>query len=355
MQRIVTAFLLLTAACSGARREAPVVAVAEGDSLTLASKAITSGAWLGERRWAVLSPDDATVWLLDFSARTTSVLGRPARDYRNPFALFAAADTLYVDDWGLARVTVWNREGRLLDSLRGPPALRGNLPFARGPSGAFYVSVRPHPGPDGSGNRDSAVVIRTGPRLEPRDTVARLAPFDLAEVEGDAGRRLERRVFSGEDAWGVAPDGAFWVARVSHNRVEWFPPDGDRIKGPMLPDPVYPVSRLDREAFLQKFPPALRRTADRLPFAEIKPPFVGGVTGADGSIWLRKSRELTDSVQRYHQIDRSGDLALLVEVPFVGEVLAVSLDRLLVAEGLEASIRLWEIARPVAPGASASP
>ena len=43
---------------------------------------------------------------------------------------------------------------------------------------------------------------------------------------GEPGHRFERRVFSGTDHWGSLPDGALWVARVYHNRVDFRSPDG---------------------------------------------------------------------------------------------------------------------------------
>jgi len=149
-------------------------------------------------------------------------------------------------------------------------------------------------------------------------------------------------VFSGEDAWGVLPDGTIWVARVKHNRVWVFEPGGAGDRGPMLPDPVFPVTLLDKEAFLQGFPDGLRRTAERLPFADIKPPFVAGLTGGDGLIWLQKSRELQDSVQMYQRVGLDGELQAMIRVPMPARILAVSPDHVLVAEPLDDGERLWQ-------------
>ena len=131
----------------------------------------------------------------------------------------------------------------------------------------------------------------------------------------------------------------------------------------MLPDPVYPVTRADRQAFLNRFPPALRQTAERLPFAEIKPPFVAGLTegGDGGTIWLQKSRRLSDSVQVYHRVGPDGKLEALVRLPLTGRVLAASPSHLLVAkpvardEGAGTGVKLWQFANPPLPGPQASP
>ena len=346
-------FLLGLLGCQN-RIDAPTLDLAPtDDTLTLTFGALTEGAWLHDQVWAVLSPDDATVWLVDFHAGAVTPLGSSGTSYRNPYGVFSAGDTLFINDWGMGRTTMWSSDGDLLDAIQATDATRGTLPRGRDGVGRFYVALRPHPGPDGRGNEDSAVVVRTDTRMETADTIAMLAPFDIEEVFGDAGRRFERRVFSGEDAWGVFPDGALWIARVKHNRVWWYT-DDEEHRGSMLPDPVYPVTRADREVFLRRFPEGLRGTAQRLPFADIKPPFRSGVTGGDGMIWLEKSRELQDTVQMYHRVGRDGELEALIRVPLPARVLAVSPSGVLVAESVEDGVRLWQFAN-VQDTAQASP
>ena len=145
-------------------------------------------------------------------------------------------------------------------------------------------------------------MVQANPEFTRIDTIARLAPLDIAEVIGDAGRRFERRVFSGVDRWGVLPDGSLWVARVYENRVDWRSPEGKWSKGVALPDRVLEVTRYDRELFLRKFPAELRRTAQDLPFAALKPPFEAGVSEPAGQVWLEKSRAPADSSRRYHVV-----------------------------------------------------
>ena len=121
----------------------------------------------------------------------------------------------------------WTLDGAL--RRRDPRAERGTrraAPTPATPRAGYYLELRRTPGPDGQGNRDSASGRPGPPALERTDTIARLAPLDIAEVVGDAGRRFERRVFSGVDQWGALPDGSLWVARVYENRVDWRDPDG---------------------------------------------------------------------------------------------------------------------------------
>jgi hypothetical protein len=227
--------------------------------------------------------------------------------------------------------------------------VRGVLPRARDGEGRYYLELRPHPGPDGQGNRDSAAVIRAPAGFERADTVAHLAPLDIAEVESDAGRRFERRVFSGVDQWGALPDGSLWVARVYANRVDWRDPAGHWNHGDALPDRVLEVTRYDRELFVRKFPPELRSTAEQLPFAPVKPPFEAGFTSPDGLVWLEKSRAPADSSRRYHVVDRRGRLTEEIRLPGPGRIIAVGGGTALAAEPSHDGIRLLRFALPAPP------
>jgi hypothetical protein len=183
-------------------------------------------------------------------------------------------------------------------------------------------------------------VIRSDPALTRIDTIARLAPLDIAEVIGDAGRRFERRVFSGVDRWGVLPDGSLWVARVYDNRVDWRAPDGKWSRGASLPDRVLEVTRYDRELFLRRFPAELRRTAQDLPFAALKPPFEAGLTSPKGQVWLEKSRAPADSSRRYHVVVRE------IRIGGQGRILGLGNNQALVAEVARDGTRLIIIPVP---------
>ena len=69
--------LLLAAACGGKPTpQIPVTVLQPGrDTLHVLFGEATQGAWLGGQRWAVISPFNATVAVLDFGARTTALLG----------------------------------------------------------------------------------------------------------------------------------------------------------------------------------------------------------------------------------------------------------------------------------------
>lgn len=334
LARRSTALALALAACGDTAPPTPVVELRpEGDTVATGFAEIVDGVWLGGERWAVVAPLDATVSVVDLAAgQVTPLGGDSGGEIRSPAQVYLAGDTLYVGDWGLRRTTLWTPAGRLIRAIPVHEEVRGSLPEARDASGRWYVELAPRGGADGGGNRDSAAVVLASPGFEQVDTVARLAPLDLAEVTTEAGRRFERRVFSGEDAWGVADDGSLWLARAKENRVDWRAPDGSWVRGQALPDRVLEVTRYDRELFYQKFPPELRATAERLPFAPIKPPFEAGHTAPSGHVWLEKSRAPADSVRRYHEVDRQGRLLREIRVPGPGRIVAVGAAAVLVAE-----------------------
>jgi hypothetical protein len=343
----------LLAACGSTPPRAIVEITPSGDTLFAPLGEVTEAVWLGGDRWVVLAQPEEAVAVVDFGRRSVTPLGgRTARELRSPSNLFFAEDTLYIGDWGLRRLTLWSPPSRMVRSIPAPAIVRGTLPRARDTAGWFYLDLYPAPGPDGSGNRDSAVVIRANAGWTRADTIARLAPIEIAEVVGQAGRRFERRVFSGLDRWGVLPDGSLWVARVYDNRVDWRAPDGTWSRGVPLPDRVLEVTRYDRELFLRRFPPELRRTAQELPFAALKPPFEAGLTAATGEIWLEKSRAPADSSRRYHVVDRTGRLVREVRVKGQGRILALGQGTALFAEPAPDGTRLVAIRLASEPSVS---
>jgi hypothetical protein len=347
---LLTILALGLLACGGARPGTPVLELPlAGDTLPTTYSDITAAVWLGGSRWAILAPDDEAVAIADFGKKAlTPLRGGSSKALRNPSNVFVSGDTLYVGDWGLRRVTLWTSSGQLIRSIPASTSVRGTLPRARDQAGTFYLDLFPLPGPDGSGNRDSAAVVRVDSSGSRADTIARLAPLDIAEVQGDAGRRFERRVFSGVDRWGVLPDGSLWLGRVYDNRVDWRGPDGRWNRGQSLPDRVLEVTRYDRELFLRKFPAELRRTAQELPFAAIKPPFEAAMASARGDVWLEKSRAPADSSRRYHVVNREGRLEHEIRVPGHGRILAAGTNSVLVAEPTAAGIRLIRVGLPPA-------
>ncbi|HEX6644641.1 MAG TPA: hypothetical protein VF037_08185 [Gemmatimonadales bacterium] len=318
---------LVLAACTEPPPIPAATLVARGDTLRLPIVEASDGAAFGEGRFAVLSQADNAVAIVNPAAGTFRVIDQSGGELQHPTLLFSLADTLFVSDWARRRVTAWTAEGRLARSIPASDALRGALPRAIDASGSLYFEIAPPSRRDGSGNRDSAAVVRVtaAGRI---DTIARLAPLDIAEVTGDQGRRFERRVFSGDDEWGVLPDGTLWVARTYQNRVDWRDSSGV-TEGDRLGDRVLEVTRTDRERFAERFPPELRASAERLPYSPIKPPFVRAFTALPDEVWLEKSRSVYDSMQLYHRVGRDGKLIREIRLPGWGRAIAASAGKAL--------------------------
>ncbi|MEP7325758.1 MAG: hypothetical protein ABI836_07415 [Gemmatimonadota bacterium] len=332
MSKSFLALLVTVAtACDGGGPNAaiPISLGTPIDSLDSPYSYLDHAVWLGENRWAVVAPNEHVVVMVDLGQHSTAVLGGARhQEYAEPFGIFKSGDSLYVDDWGKRAVTVWN--GGYVGTMDIGQFIRGAFPEARDRAGRFYSKLPPFAGPDGSGNRDSAAIVAmSGTRA---DTIGRLAPPDIAEVFGDAGRRFEPRALSGSDAWGVLPDGTLWIARITQNRVDRRSPEGKWSRGEQLPDRVLEVLPEDRDIFLLQFPPDLRSTAEKVPFAIIKPPFVSAFTGPDGNVWLMKNYSLLDSTRSVQRVGADGKLMAQYEYPGYGRVIGGNNEVLLVAE-----------------------
>ena len=327
--------LLLLAACGPGRQPPPVSRLAApADTITLTDTEIADALWLGGDRWALLTPQAKTVRIVDFASRRVQVLGRPGKDYTEPFAIFRAGDSLYVDDWGMRRVTGWTLDGRLALTQVAPAPFRGALPRARDGEGRWYAELRPFPGSDGSGNLAPGAVVRWREGTV-GDTVASLVPYELDRVTRNGATRYERLVFSGVDQWGVRPDGTLWLARVIPNLLEQCAPaHGPCTAGPPLPDRVLEVTLQDREYFLMGFPKDQRSLAEGIPFAIIKPPFDRAFAAADGAVWLERSRMLTDTTRSYHLLGAGGEALLEVRLPNAQRILGADPIHLLAIDPL---------------------
>ena len=276
----------------------------------------------------------------DAPARLRSARG--GKELRNPSTLFRAGDTLVRGRLGpAAHVAAGPSTGASparSRRRRGPrrPSPRAAMPRAGStcelaPAARARRSGQPRLGRGGADADPGSTRV---------DTIARLAPLDIAEVTGDAGRRFERRVFSGADQWGALPDGSVWVARVYENRVDWRDPDGpvDPRRAAARPgargDPLR--SRALRPQVSARASQHGRAASVRAGEAAVR----GRASPArTGEVWLEKSRAPVDSSRRYHVVDRQGRLRRGDPGPGPGRIIAVGTDAALVAEPSRDGVR----------------
>ena len=332
----------LSLACEG-RRDIPMTALGSPvDSIPIPYSYVSDAVYLGSDRWAFVAPNERVAVIADLDSDSFTVLGGAKHEeYQEPFAIFRTGDSLYVNDWGKRSLTVWSIDGSFGRAIPASSFVNGALPRARDSQGWFYSAVYPPARNDGSGNRDSAYIVSLSRDMRTADTLARLAPPDIAEVLGQGGsRRFTPRAMSGRDEWGVLPDGTVWIARVTQNRVDWRAPDGKWREGQPLPDRVLTVEEEDRQRFLLQFPAELRSDAAQTPFAIIKPPFESAFADLGGNVWLVKSFSLYDSTRSVQRVDSEGRLSRQLEYLGYGRVAGTSGDRVLVAEMSDKGHRL---------------
>ena len=358
MRRLAGA-LLLAAACGPGRAQVPPDEMLPfGSDTILTHWSELPLAATSQSRFVVVSADWDSASFTNFAGHALESLGGAKQHaYPHPFQVFASRDTVYLADWGKRHTTVWTPDGKLVDSLPVADALRGTYVRGRDAAGNWYFQVDPVPGKDGSGNQDSAAIVRAPHNLTRFDTVARLTPLELAQVRRDNQTRFERRVFSGNDFWGVWPDGTVWIARRFANQLETVSPQGKVAHGLGLPDPVFEITGPDRMEYLHSYPEEVRPKEMDVAWAIIHPPFYAAHAAPDGSVWLEKSKPAADSLRKIHVLDRSGALARVLVIKGQGRLLAVGADHLLLGERSPDGVRLIQVRIPSAlsPSAPASP
>lgn len=341
--------LLLGAACQAAPSPPPPTYVAEpiGDTLMAPVVNVAHAVAQPDQQWALLGIEEGTVLRADFGAGTVARYpGITADEVPGAAMLFGNADTIYVGDWALQRVTAWTRDGRRVDAIPTPDALHGAFPRARDAAGQWYFSLAAPAGPDGMGVRDSGAVVRADPYLTRFDTLVRLAPPEVVEVNRGGRMRLETRALTGHDRWGVLPDGTLWLARNNQNQVFWYPPKGGApIHTEPLPDPILPISEMDRQIYIRRYPEANRPDAAIVPFALVKPPFERAFAPGDGRVWLFDSAPALDSVRTFQVADSTG-WVLSISVASYGVALDVTRDEILMGEENPEGVRLLRFRIP---------
>ncbi|HEX3927759.1 MAG TPA: hypothetical protein VHW65_07165 [Gemmatimonadales bacterium] len=353
MRLIILTSLVVLAACAPPKPPpATVTITAVADTVVASVVSIGNAVPLSDGRWAALALEEGRVELVDFAKhRADPFPGITKAEVPDPTVLLSVGDTIILGDWGLRRFTAWTVTGGRLAAWPVPDALRGAFPRARDAAGQWYFAVSPPAKPDGSTLLDSAAIVRSDAQLTRFDTLGRLAPPDLASVDAGSGPRFQRRALSGEDNWGVAPDGTLWIARVFQNQLEWHPPRGKVAQSAQLPDMVLPITPMDRQIFVRRFPEDQRDAAAQIPFEAIKPPFERVFQAPDGRMWLFKSDTALAATRTVQIVDQRDGLLMYLKIPTRGSALGLDANYIVMGEEFPGGIRILRF--PVPPEAKA--
>lgn len=339
---------LLLAACSEPAPPPPALAATTGpDTLVVPVVHVSDAVPRPDGTWVLLGIEEMAVYIADFGA--DSVRAHPGitrEEVPGALTLIGTGDTIFVGDYGLQRVTAWLPDGRRVDAVPMPAVARGAHPRGRDAAGQWYFELWPSPGRDGRGVLDSGAVVRANAALTTFDTVVRLTPPDVMEVDENGRVRLQRLQLAGTDRWGVLRDGTVWLARVNQNQLFWYPAGGGTPSSSRpLPDPIIQVTEMDRQVYISRYPEDQRSALAQTRFAGVKPPFERAFADRRGRIWLFKSAVALDTVRSIQVADSTGVL-FTVSLPSYGVALGISDTEILMGEEFPGGIRLLRFAMP---------
>ena len=306
---------------------------------------VTAVRELSDGRVIVADRSAKTVTLADFRSGAATAIGREGQgpgEYAFPAGLVALpGDTTLLVDPGQRRFLVIGPDAKPKALLSFPGNMMGLL-RVRGSDrqGRIYFQGSELGGPMEAGAPlpDSAPVLRWDRARDRIDTLGRIkVPALQRATSGSANARsvlVRMQPFSPQDDWTVAPDGRIGVVRVGDYHVEWWPPAGAKVNGPVVAYQKVAVSEKDkersREATARAFrglqvqiggrrggaasprPPALGEPD----WPAVKPPFRDGTSqvAPDGSLWVQRYGA-ADAPLVYDVFDASGRLARQVVMP----------------------------------------
>jgi hypothetical protein len=301
---------------------------------------------LRDGRVLVVDNGDRALYVVDFTAGTSTQVGRPGSgpaEYRIPGTLLAlAGDTTLLTDAGNNRLLVLGPDARPVTELTEawplPNGRRGTrLPRAIDGQGRGYFFSSPARAEPTTSTvlvqQDTVALVRAHRGAAVEDSVGyiHLAPRRITTT-ATAGKLTGVQVmtmpFPAQDAWQAFADGAVAIARVRDYRVEWLLPDGRRVTGRPIAFDRVKVTELDtrelvvgaRSARSGGSPggaPAGGGSPPALHWPEVKPPFPfsGVLAGTDGRLWVLRHGRAGDPRVHYDVIDRQGAVAVRVDVP----------------------------------------
>ena len=313
---------------------------------------ITSVRELPSGKVIVSDIQDKTVQMLDFASGQATKVGREGQgpaEYALPAGLLAMPNgETWVNDLLGRRFLVIDANGKPTKTVpvpstggSGPGGFAiGFLNGAADQNGRIYFQAPPFnvTSPDGK-SPDSVAILRWDGAKSGLDTAAWLiGPKGTFNAAGAGGARQMRisigggKVFTPQEAWGVAADGS--VARVlpSPYHVVWYGPTSAKAAaGPTQAYTPLKVSEQDKQEVIEsrkRNRPTMVMIGGpggggrpggtgnfQMPdpeFEETKPPFTGTnpvLVTPEGEVWVARTRPSSDKTPTYDVFDRAGKLA----------------------------------------------
>jgi len=303
---------------------------------------------LPDGRLALSDPLENRVSLIDFPRGSIQPVGRVGEgplEFKRAAGLYRApGGGVWVFDHELRRLLPVLPSGLLQEVIPiGHGGLAGSVPV-HGPDDLSFDSL----GQTYAANRRGGFTSSTGVLLRYRaratDTIASLLrPVTKAlNVKRSGLGDYQTVLFSPEDAWAVAPDGWIAIARASPYRVEWIPPAGPAVAGPVIDHKAIRISKAEK-AFIASGKGGSRgRTSVTLVLVSPggpKPPGAGApapdyevlfarvktpidlrddhwpLLDESGRLWVQRSLLFGVKVGVFDVFDRTGNLVDRVEIP----------------------------------------
>ncbi len=289
---------------------------------------------------------DKVVQLVDFASGTMTKVGREGQgpgEYALPNTLYPMPNGVtWLHDLLARRFLSIDPNGKPGESIQMPGSGGGGIvAMGMGSGGAdgkgrIFSQAPPFNIQDPNGESpDSLAITRWEAGKTGTDTVAWIkGPRAQVTTSGSGGNRNfsmrlgGQKVFTPQEAWGVAADGS--VARVlpSPYRVVWYDPSGKPTPGAPVPYTPQKVTEADKQQVIEarkKMRPMMitiggpgGRAAStpnvEMPppeFEDTKPPFTGEnavVVAPEGEVWVLRTRPASEMTPQYDVFDRTGKL-----------------------------------------------
>jgi hypothetical protein len=299
---------------------------------------------LPDGRLLISDGGDRSLWVADWRSNRTRRIGREGNgpgEYMSAGALLPGGGdtTLFIDAMGSRYLLIAGDS--IVETLApGSPALRAG---ARNPLGAdrggrvlFTRGIGMGSGRStGMPRLDSLQLVRVSRATGAMDTIAtmRARPSRIA-TKGPLDKLTAVEVVTNPLASGDLAtsfeDGWIAIARVSPFQVEWIPPSGPRVSGPVLPAPTHAPSDADKRDVLRRLAsqsgtePADPASRDDWP--ERMPPFLPGalIPAASGDLWIRRTPVAGRAENVFDVVNRRGALTARLTLPESERVVGVS-------------------------------